>query len=107
MAAHNMGTTQKNIKDEDKKVPVYQQTKLNFGISPQDASLSTQAQWYIYLNQYMSKATFENSYFKNMICAGGRDTSWPNSSIAIQAQTICAEFKIFILFLKVMIELKI
>jgi hypothetical protein len=45
-----MGTTQKNIKDEDKKNPVYQQTKLGFGVSPQDASLSAQAQWYVYSN---------------------------------------------------------
>ena len=42
-----------------------------------------------------------------MIHAGGRDSSWPVLLLYKLKQYACAEFKIFILFLKVMIELKI
>jgi hypothetical protein len=47
------------------------------------------------LMQYVSKATFENSYFKNMIRVGGRDTSWPVLSPYKLKQCVRAEFKTF------------
>ena len=62
-----------------------------------------QAQWYVYAKMHISKQSFNDNYFKQMLMAGGTKKLLEMQQLK---KWVRAEFSVFLLYLKMLLNLK-
>ena len=77
-----------------------------FVLTKQERSLSAQAQWFVYSSMQISKSEFDSIWFKEMLREVGDGERTAILTKEKLSQYVRAEFAIFILFLKLITQMK-
>jgi hypothetical protein len=83
------------------------QSALRYSLTPKQEMLSSQAAWYVYSKQMVTKSTFKDRYFIQMQLAGRKAGEGAVLSKYMLRRYVRAEYEVFKKFLQIIIELKI
>ena len=78
-----------------------------FALTKKEKSLSSQAEWYVYSSMQISKSEFESYWFRNMLQEVGDGLKTAILTPEMLRNFVRGEFDIFLLFLKVITDIKI
>jgi hypothetical protein len=77
-----------------------------FKLTKKERSLSAQAQWYVYSTMQISKSEFNSVWFRKMLMEVGDGDATAILSQPMLISFVRAEFKVFIIFLKLLVRKK-
>ena len=75
----------------------------SFTLTKVQADLSAQASWYVYATMHISKAAFDDVYYKAMLTKAGAACVLASKQLKLWVR---AEFEVFKLFIRFMLKLK-